>query len=281
MTAVNALLDRTFDLLLGPLRPLPLFASLSVVSLVTAIALLMAVRATSNQRAIAAVKRQIHADLFEIRLFNDDLRAMLRAEVDILRHNATYLRLSLVPMLWMLIPVALVVAQLECHFGYSGVGVGQPVLITAQWKSQASVGGAGYPLDRQPMTLEAGSGIRVETPAIWFPALQQAIWRVVADTPGDYLIRLRIGGETYAKTLHVSNGLARRSPVRMERGLLGELQYPSEAPLPESAPLTSISVAYPASHFDLFGRQVPWIIVYLIQSIIFALVLKTPLRVTL
>jgi uncharacterized membrane protein (DUF106 family) len=272
MTAVNAVLNRTFDLLLGPLRPLPLFASLSVVSVVTAIAILMIVRATSNQRALTAVKRQIHADLFEIRLFNDDLRAMLRAEVDIVRHNAEYLRLSLVPMLWMLIPVALVVAQLQCHFGYSGVEVGQPVLFTAQWKSRA---------DPEPMTLEAGSGIRVETPALWFPALQQTVWRVVADTPGDYLMRLRIGGETYVKTLHVSSGLARRSPARMERGLLSELQYPSEAPLPESAPLTSISVAYPGSHIDLFGRQVPWIIVYLVQSIIFAFVLKNPLRVTL
>ena len=57
--------------------------------------------------------------LFEIRLFNDDLRAMLRAQVEILRHNVTYLRLSLVPMLWMLVPLVLVIAQLQFHYGYA------------------------------------------------------------------------------------------------------------------------------------------------------------------
>ena len=103
MTFLNRLLNPIFDLLLRPLQPLGILASLALLSLVTAIAILLVVRATSDQRALAAIKRQIHADLFEIRLFNDDLRAMLRAELDILRHNATYLRLSLVPMVWMLV----------------------------------------------------------------------------------------------------------------------------------------------------------------------------------
>src|ERR1700704_6638350 len=136
MTPFNRLLNPIFDLLLRALQPLGIVASLAVLSLLTAIAVLLVVRTTSNQRALAAVKRQIHADLFEIRLFNDDLRAMARAQADILRHNATYLRLSLVPMLWMLIPLGLLVAQLQCYFGYSGVAVGQPVLITAQLKSR-------------------------------------------------------------------------------------------------------------------------------------------------
>ena len=64
-------------------------------------------RATSNQDAIAAVKRKIQAGIFEIRLFNDDLRAMFRAQVDILRHNLTYIRLSLAPMVWMIVPLVL------------------------------------------------------------------------------------------------------------------------------------------------------------------------------
>src|SRR5207302_5309481 len=95
MTLLNRLLNPLFDLVLRPLQPFGIIASLAVLSLATAIAILLVVRATSDQPALAAIKRQIHADLFEIRLFNDDLRAMLRAEADILRHNATYLRLSI------------------------------------------------------------------------------------------------------------------------------------------------------------------------------------------
>ena len=90
VTAVNAMLDRLFDLLLRPLRPLPVIVSLAVVSLVTAIAILLVVRATSNQGALAAVKRQMYADLLEMRLFNDDLRGMWRAQWSMLRHNGRY-----------------------------------------------------------------------------------------------------------------------------------------------------------------------------------------------
>ena len=118
MTVLNALLGRMFDLLLGPLAPLPVLFSLSIVSMATAIAILLVARVASDQPALAAIKRQIHADLFEIRLFRDDLRSMLRAEADILRHNATYLRLALVPMLWIALPCVLIVAQLESRFGY-------------------------------------------------------------------------------------------------------------------------------------------------------------------
>jgi uncharacterized membrane protein (DUF106 family) len=289
MTLVNALLNRTFDLLLSPLRPLSPVASLSILSLVTAIAILVVVRVTSNQRAIAEVKRQIHADLFEIRLFNDDLRAMLRAQGDLLRDNATYLRLSLVPMAWTVVPFILAIAQLQSHFGYSGIAIGQSFLIAAQLKSPDAprdAGAAPEPTDAetngQPTVLETPPGIRVETPAVWFPALQQAVWRVVAEKPGDYTVRLRVGGDSYEKTLHVSSdGPARRSPVRRARGLLQEVLYPSEAPLPDSAPLTSISVSYPERDIYLFGWQLHWMTVYLVESMAFALALKTPLRVNL
>ena len=131
MTLLNRLLNPIFDLLLRALQPLGIMASLAVLSLATAIAILLVVRATSDQPALAAVKRQIHADLFEIRLFNDDLRAMLRAELDILRHNATYLRLSLVPMAWILVPAVVAAAQLQSYYGYAGVDVEHPVLVTA------------------------------------------------------------------------------------------------------------------------------------------------------
>jgi uncharacterized membrane protein (DUF106 family) len=272
MSVLNALLDRTFDVLLRPLAPLPVFLSLAVVSLATAIAILLVARAASDQPALAAIKRQIHADLFEIRLFRDDLRLMLRAQADILRHNATYLRLSLVPMLWIVVPFVLLVAQLEAHFAYSGIAVGQSVTVTAQLKAADA--------ESPAAALEAPAGIRVETPAIWLAALQQVVWLVVADRAGDYVLRVRIQGETYSKTLHASDGLTRRSAVRHGTGLIDQALYPSEEPLPASAPVASIGVAYPERRVNLFGWRIGWMTVYLVESMIFALFLRTPMRVT-
>jgi uncharacterized membrane protein (DUF106 family) len=272
VTTVNAMLDRLFDLLLRPLRPLPVLMSLAVVSLLTAIAILLVVRATSNQRALEAVKRQMYADLLEMRLFNDDLRGMWRAQWSMLRHNGRYLRLSLVPALWTLVPLALVLTQLQFHFGYAEVGVGEPVLVTAVVKSRGDLPG---------VALEPPRGVRVDTAAIRFPALQQVVWRVVADSPGEFVLGVRAGGATYEKTLCISGGLARRSPVRPAPRLIDQLRYPSETPLPDSAALASIGVAYADRPIDVIGWQVPWIAAYIALSFAFALALKKPLRVTL
>jgi hypothetical protein len=271
MVLLNRLLNAVFDLVLRPLRPFGIFASLAVVSLATAVAILLVIRLASNQPALAAIKRQIHADLFEIRLFNDDLRAMLRAEVQILRHNATYVRLSLVPTLWVLVPAALTAAQLQAYYGYAAVDVGHPVLVTAQFK-------AGRPL---AATLHAPAGLRVETAAIAFPALDQVVWRIVGTAPGDYELRIRIADDDYAKTIHVSDGLARRSPARLAPRLLDEVAYPSEAPLPDDAFISMIRVDYQERGIQVFGRPFHWMVIYVILSIVFAVVLRRPLRVTI
>jgi len=271
MTAVNRLVSAGFDLLLRPLEPLPVLVSLTVVSLLTAVLVLVIFRASSNQVAIAAVKRQIHAGFFEIRLLNDDLRAMLVAVRDILRHNATYLRLSLVPLLLTAIPVLVIVLQLECRFGYHGAAPGRPVLVTAELKSRD--------LSPPPATI-SGSGLRADTAtAVWFPALHEAVWRVVPNAPGDYSMEVRIGGEVYAKTLHVSTGLGRSSPLRPSPRLGDQILHPCEPPLPEDAPLAAIRVAYPVRELDVFGWHLHWTVVYFLESIVFALLLRTPMRV--
>jgi uncharacterized membrane protein (DUF106 family) len=134
MAYVNAVLRPLFDLLLAPFAGLPPIVSLLVVSLLTAVAMLVVFKRTSDQTALAAVKRRIHAGLFEIRLFNDDLRAILRAQGEILRHNLTYLRLSLVPMVWILPPLVLVIAQLQFHYGYEGLRPAEEALLRVDLK---------------------------------------------------------------------------------------------------------------------------------------------------
>src|SRR5262245_56747889 len=137
--------------------------------------MLLVVRRTSNQRALDQVKRRIHAALFEIRLFNDDLGAIFRAQADMLRHNLTYLRLSLAPMLWMIAPFVLVIAQLQFQYGYDGLEPGRSVLLTAHLRSAGETGA-------DAATLEAPPGMRADTGGLWFPAAQDIIWRVTPDT---------------------------------------------------------------------------------------------------
>jgi uncharacterized membrane protein (DUF106 family) len=275
MSWLNATLRGLFDLLLRPFQTLPWWAGLSVVSFVAAIAMLSVFGVTSNQKGITAVKRRIQAGLFEIRLFSNDLSTILRAQLDILRHTLTYLRLSLVPMLWMIVPFVLIVAQLQFHYGYHGLDPGQTAIVKVRlkegWNQNAAVAPA-RPATKPRVWLLAPAGITVETPPLWIPALREMDWRVRALKWGDYELQVKAGEQLYAKDGQVSRGVRRRSPVRVEAGFLSQLLYPAEDPLPAGSPIESITLTYPD---NLIVLGVPfWLIVFFLLSTAFAFVLK-------
>jgi hypothetical protein len=274
VTYLNSLLRGIVDILLSPFRSLHWLVGLALVSLVTGIVMLLIFKATSNQTGIAAVKRRIHAGLFEIRLFNDDLLAILRAQTEILRHNLTYLRLSLVPMLWMIVPLVLVIAQLQFHYGYQGLDPGQSALVKVQlregWEKTPGVE-VEDATDKPPISLIVPPGLQVETPAVWVPSSREAAWRIMADEWGDYDVQVKLGEQTVSKSARVSRQVGRRSPFRLAPGFLNQLLYPAEDPLPQNSAVTSIELTYPEKL--LFGVPL-WMVVFFVLSIIFAFALR-------
>jgi uncharacterized membrane protein (DUF106 family) len=269
---LNVILGSAVDFVLSPFRDLPPIVGLAAVSVLTAVCLLLVVKATSNQAAIGAARRAMMAALFEIRLFNDDLPAVFRAQGDMLRQNATYLRLALAPILWTFVPITLVVAHLDTHYGYAGLAPGETVLV------KATVSTAQQPMDA---VLEAPESIQVSTPAVWLPAVRELVWKVKPERRGQFVLTARVNGGTFIKTLDVTNRVVRRSPARISGGLLDQLMYPAERPLPKEAVVRSISFKYPSRGISVFGWDWPWIVVYLVLSIGSAMVLKGPLGVAI
>ena len=271
MTVLNAPLVRGADLVLTPLAALPAPVGVTMAALVTALAILWVVRLTSDQHALAAVKRQIHADLFEMRLFNDDLRALLRAQGAVLAHNGRYLRLSLLPLVCTAVPLALGIAQLQAWYGYSGLAPDVPVLVSADLAPGVE------PADPR---LE-GDGVRVDGEAMYFPSLRQLIWRVVPTASGARQLVLEVNGVRYEKSLVVATGLARRSPIRPPAALIDQLLEPSEPPIPPGGPLAAIHVPYPERSIGVFGGSLHWLVLYLVVSFAFVLLLRKPLGVVI
>jgi uncharacterized membrane protein (DUF106 family) len=273
VNVVNGLLRPAFDFLLLPFRSLPPIVGLLVVSLVASIGMLLVFKATSNQKKLAAVKRQIHACLFEIRLFRDDVPAILRAQGEILRHNLNYLFLSLVPMLWMIVPLVFVIAQLQFHYGYQGLRPGEDFIVKVRLKDASST--------RPVAALEAPPGLEVATPAVWIPSERELAWRLRAQAWGDYELKLRVADKEYSKTAQVSKQVRRRSPERLEPGLLNELLYPAEDPLPKEGSIASIALSYPEDSVSLLGWHVQWLVAFFVLSVVFAFALRGRMGVTL
>ena len=107
------------------------------------------------------------------------------------------------------------------------------------------------------------------------------MWRITPQTEGEYELRLLIGGQTITKTVRVASRVARRSPERLESGLINEILYPAEPPLPPDGPVTAITIPYPERDINLFGWRLNWLVVFFALSIVFAFVLRKPFGVTL
>jgi len=279
MSTINAVLRLLFDGLLYPFRTLPPLVGLVIVSLLASIGMLLAFKATSNQERLADVKRHIHAGLFEIRLFNDDLAAIMRAQMSILRHNLTYLRFSMAPMIWIMPPLVLIIAQLQFHYGYRAFEPGETTLVTVElaenWQDHPAAAGS-----RPPVELQVPEGLRLETPAVWAPTINELVWRMAVDEKGSHELGVLFGDELYTKAVDATDPVKRRSPVRTARRFLDLLIYPAEPALPKGAPIESIAIVYPDAGEPIAG--VPrWMAIFFVLSIVFAFALRNRLGVTI
>ena len=288
MSFVNAVLRAVFDAALGPFAALSPIVPVTLAALLSGIFALLVYRWTSNQEALAAVKRRLFAHLLEVRLFNDDLRAVLQAQLRLLRENLTYLRLNLVPLLWMIVPFMLVIAQLQFHYGYDGVEVGERTLLVVDLAATDSEGAAAVEAEpRPPIEIEVPPGVAVETDGVWIPSLRQVVWRLRAEEPGDHELTVRTGGEAFTKSLFVADPeggarWVRRSPTRRRAAILDQLLYPAEPSLPRGGPVERIDVQYAAASISFFGLfDVHWLIAFLVLSIALAFALRNRFGVTL
>lgn len=289
MSLLNAALRRLFDLLLYPFQSLPAAVGLTVVSLLAAIGMLWAFKKTSNQAGIEAAKRRIYAGIFEIRLFNDSLRQILRAQGGILRANLTYLRHQLKPMLFILPPLVFVVAQLQFQYAYARPAAGDHTVLAATlepgWEKAEGVATSASGKPQAELMLPAG--LVAETPPLWIPSERTLAWRLRVEQPGDQTIGLRIGGRLYEKSFEGSRPLERRSPVRPGSSWLDQFVYPAEKPLPGDGVLDRVAIDFRPAEVALPGWTVremigvpAWMTVFFILSIVFAFALRKRFGVT-
>ena len=276
MWLVNRPLRWVFDLVVLPFRGMPAIVGLTVISLLISVVMLIGFRAVSDQDALEEVKRRIYGGVYEIRLYKDDLRTIFAAQVGILRETMTYFRLSMVPMLWMMVPILIIVSQLQFQYGYESLEPGQTVLLRVEFTEEAAEGVSAT--DGAGVSLDVPDGVRVETPLVWIPSLREAGWRIAAERPGEYELVISIGEETLTKSMRVSGTTMLRSPIRPS-SLLDQLIYPVEQPVPRGSSAEAIRLDYVEAEINMLGWHTHWIIAFFILTMVFAFALAKPLGV--
>jgi uncharacterized membrane protein (DUF106 family) len=273
MWPVNTILGKLFDLVFLPFRSLNPWAGMTFISLLTGLLMLFIYRLTSNQGGIRKVKDRIKAHLLELRLYKDNMGVTMKAQGQILRANLSYLGLNFKPLLVMIVPLVLILAQLNLWFGAEPLVVGRPAILKVELAPEAS-------FSDMEFALEVPQQITVETPPLRIEELKEVDWRIKADSPGIFDLTIRAGGQSVLKTVVVDGRpLQKISALKVRRNFLDEVLYPGEKPLPGRNQVRSVELAYPARRLNLFGLRVHWLLAYLGLSIVFGFALKRPFKV--
>jgi hypothetical protein len=255
--------------LLSPFSPV---VALWVISAATGVLMLLIWRYTSNQAAIADVRRKISAHLLSTRLFKDDLSVTFRAQRQIIWQAIRLLGHSVRPMLVMLVPFALVMVQIGLRYEYRHAVNGQPLRVKATLKKPDAIFTAGS-------ALQLPGGLRKDPhdPCRVGP-LRTVDWRLTPEVPGAFVLNLGEGADVVSMPILIGEGFTRVSRIR-GGSFWDRLLYSGEDAIPESSIFESIEIYYPKRSTPIFGWDVHWLISLLVLSILFALIFKPILKV--
>ena len=273
MTALNHMLNLLFDLGMGPLSRLGPWPAIVVISLVSAVLLLLVFKHTSNQKALRRRKNAATARLLEFALFKNDPVVNLGAFPRAMAAIGAYLGHLLAPLLITFVPTALLLIQMACWFEYRPLSAGKTTLLTVRLSPDSD------PL--QPaMTLTPSPQLAVEAGPVRIPSLREVSWRLRVRDGAPAWVDLAAAGQTVRKAVAAGPGLQRVSPLRPGPGFQDQLLNPSESPLPAGSAIRAIEVLHPEAELRMGSARLHWLVVFLALSLGFGLILLKPLRMT-
>ena len=252
MATFNNLSTAIFDLLLAPFGGRlnwHVWISLLFWSALFGLVAMVCFKYCSNQAAIARTKNQIKVHLYEIRLFSDDIRTVMGATMMIFWKNTLYLANNLLPMAVMILPMIALLAQLEARYAFDPSPPGVSTILTVQLDRAMT--------DRPAteVTLETPEGVTIEAGPVPTPDGEVA-WRLRADQPGDYLLKINVNGSLVEKGWAVGGG-PRKVPVVRTKSWEAIL-YPGEAPLASSGPIFSAALSTASLSRGYPERDLGW-----------------------
>ncbi len=274
LAALNPICTTIGDGVYTVLSPLPVWCGLTILSAVTGLVMLVAFRYTSNQIAIGRAKDDIKANLLALKLYKDDLGVTFRCQGRLFLAIARLQRYMLTPVLVMLAPMLLGLAQMGVRYQWRPLQPGERTLLRlhirpAQQLREGAVGNVA-------VQLEPCLGLDVEAGPV--PGGGQLVWRVRGTKPGRYMLRFHTADNVIEKELVVGKDFQRVSAARIAPDWTAQIFHPTERRLPSDSPFESIEILYPSVDSLIYGADW-WVLYFFIVSMITALVFKPLFKV--
>lgn len=273
METLNQVLNSIFDGVLELFAGLDPSYGLLVISVVTGILMLFVFRYTSDQKGIKRAKNLVKAHFLAIRLYKDDIGQMFTTMKNIIVSNVLYMSKSIKPMLFMLVPVGLVLIQLESRYEHRPFKVGEKTVVTVRLNEGGRAAYASLS-DLSKIALTVPEGLQVETPMLRIPEKAEVSWRIRMEKEGSFDLHVVNDGRQFEKRLYVSNALTALSPSRERASFSAALFNPAEATLPAGASVEAIMITYPKRELSFWGITAHWLVGFFILSLVAGFALK-------
>jgi uncharacterized membrane protein (DUF106 family) len=236
-----------------------------VLSLVVGLVMVVLFGYTSDQKAIGIAKDQLKAHLLAVRLYRDQIPVVMGSYGKILRGTGRYLKLAFKPLLYVIVPITLLVVQIDRYLGSTPIPTDAPFLLTAHFTGSDEL---------NDVTLDLPTEITMTAPPVHVPASNEMVWRLAGSRDGKYEVKIAAAGERAAKAVCVGSDLPRISTVRL-RGQFWRRMFTSAEPaLPENSPIESIAINYPDRNIDVAGYGINWIWLFFILSMVAGFLFK-------
>jgi hypothetical protein len=229
-----------------------------LVSVVLGLIMVLVFGSVSNQKAIHQTKDHLKAHLLALRLFQDQIPIVIRSYGRILASIFCYLRLALWPLLITAIPLTLVITQLDRYLGSVPVQAGQTFLVKVHVTN---------PEILSATSLQLPDGLKASAPAVHVPGENSVVWRIAAESDGDYSLIVRTPNQEVSKRVVVAPSLSRLSPVRLRGPFWERLALSGEPALPANSAVQSIEVEYPSRSIAFAGLKWNWVWLLFVLSL--------------
>ncbi len=265
---VNNLMNALFRPLAGVMMAMPGWLSNLIFSAVVGVLALVLFKYTSNQNAIGKVRDNIKAQMLAMKLFKDSMAVTLIVQGRMFGGALLLMLHSLRPMLVMIIPFSLVLAQLGLWYQARPLMPGEQTVITIEVAPDV-IG---------EVILQSLPGAKITAGPVTAIDKNEINYNVEATEVGSHEIIFNVSGQTFTKQLVVGDELVRLNPIRPGANIGLMLMYPDEGPFAADSPVKSISLKYPDRISKTSGTDW-WIAYFFVMSLIAALILKPVLKV--
>ncbi len=212
--------------------------------------------------------------LLELRLYKDDIRVVISAQINILKHNMVYLRYTLKPLMFMIIPISIIIIYTASRYEYRPLQPGESTLVKINLSKDKQLAGM-----NNEVALSVPLGLSLETPPLRIDGGKEIYWRIRVEREGVYDIVFLENNIEVKRKVFVIPRITRLSPETFKGGIINTFLNPGEPSITGATIIESIEVKYPSSKTIIFGWNIHWLVIFFVLTLVFGFMLMKPLKV--